>query len=237
MQQVLITGASSDIGIETCKKYLANGFQVLGHYNCGQDGFFELAEASPNMQTIKIDLSNPNAIEQAFTRNEDILKKTDVLINMAAFSQPKPFSEITATDIIGALNVNLIAALLLMRIVTPGMIKRSWGRIVNLGSIGVKFGGGSTSFCYALSKHSLEFMPADHKNWAAKNVFVNTLRVGVTDTKTHKNNPEKNMKTRVELIPAKRMAKPDEIADVVYWYGSDQNTFTTGQVVSVAGGE
>lgn len=237
MQQVLITGASSDIGIASCKKYLANGFQVVGHYYRGQDEFFELINGSPNIQAIQIDLSSSTGIEQAFTRSEELIQKTDVLVNMAAISQSKLFSEISAADIIETLNVNLVAALLFMRVVTPGMIQRKWGRIVNIGSIGVKFGGGAKSFCYALSKHSLEFMPSDHKIWAAANVFVNTLRVGVTDTKIHKNDPEKNMESRVELIPAKRMAMPDEIADVIYWYGSNQNTFTTGQVISVAGGE
>ena len=202
MKQVLITGASSDIGIETCKKYLAEGFQVVGHYNHGQDGFFDLVDASPNLQSLQIDLSNTKMFEQALIANKTLLEKTDILINMAAVSQAKLFQKITAADIIGAMNVNLIAALLLMRDTTPGMIKRKWGRIVNIGSIGVKFGGGATSFCYALSKHSLEFLPEDYKSWAANNVFVNTLRIGVTDTKFHDNNPEKNMERRIEMIPA-----------------------------------
>ena len=237
MKQVLITGASSDIGIETCKKYLAEGFQVVGHYNHGQDGFFDLVDASPNLQSLQIDLSNVKMFEQALIANKTLLEKTDILINMAAVSQAKLFQKITAADIIGAMNVNLIAALLLMRDTTPGMIKRKWGRIVNIGSIGVKFGGGATSFCYALSKHSLEFLPQDYKSWAANNVFVNTLRIGVTDTKFHHNNPAKNMERRIEMIPAKRMASPDEIADVIFWHGSNQNTFTTGQVISISGGE
>ena len=64
-----------------------------------------------------------------------------------------------------------------------------------------------------------------------------TLRVGVTDTKIHKNDPTKDMKRRVEMIPAGRMASPDEIANIIFWLGSDQNTFTTGQVISSSGGE
>jgi NAD(P)-dependent dehydrogenase (short-subunit alcohol dehydrogenase family) len=237
MRQVLITGASSDIGIATSKKYLENGFQVVGHYNRGQKSFFELVDTSQNMQAIQIDLSSPEATEETLAENEDFLQKTDILINMAAISQSKTFPNITAGDIIETLNVNLIAALLFIRMATPGMTKRKWGRIVNIGSIGVKFGGGSNSFCYSLSKHSLEFFPADYKKWAGDNIFVNTLRVGVTDTKFHKNNLEKNMARRVDMIPAKRMAKPDEIADIIYWYGSEKNTFTTGQVISVSGGE
>ena len=172
MRQVFITGASSDIGIETSKKYLENGFRVLGHYNRGQSRFFELVDTSENMDSIQIDFSNSVATEQTLELNEDLLRKTDVLINMAAISQPKPFFNITALDIMDTMNVNLITSILVMRSVIPGMIKRKWGRIVNIGSIGVKFGGGKSNFCYSLSKHSLEFFPADHKEWAAKNVFV-----------------------------------------------------------------
>ena len=49
MRQVLITGASSDIGVATCKKYLAEGFKVIGHYNKGQTSFFDLIDDSENM--------------------------------------------------------------------------------------------------------------------------------------------------------------------------------------------
>ena len=189
------------------------------------------------MKAIQIDLSNPMANEKKFAQYEDLIDKTDVLINMAAISPPKPFNNISAIDIVEVLNINLIAALLLIRTITPKMIQRQWGRIVNIGSIGVKFGGGSNNFCYSLSKHSLEFFPEDHKIWAAENVFINTLRVGVTDTRFHQRDPEKNMKLRVQKIPAKRMASPDEMANIIYWYGSDQNTFTTGQVITASGGE
>ena len=160
MRQVFITGASSDIGVATCRKYLENGFCVIGHYNNGQDSFFDLVDASPNMQSLQIDLSDSHSVERALTEHEGLFQKIDVLINMAATFRAMPFSEITATGIVETMNVNLIAALLFMRDLTPEMIKRKWGRIVNIGSIGVKFGGGSTSFCYALSKHSLEFLPA-----------------------------------------------------------------------------
>jgi NAD(P)-dependent dehydrogenase (short-subunit alcohol dehydrogenase family) len=117
------------------------------------------------------------------------------------------------------------------------MIDRGWGRIVNLGSIGVKYGGGNNTFCYSLSKHALEFFPKDHKVWAASNVLINTLRVGVTDTRMHKVDPDKDMNERVTMIPMGRMATPEEIADVVYWLGSKQNKIMTGQVVTAASGE
>jgi 3-oxoacyl-[acyl-carrier protein] reductase len=237
MRQVFITGASSDIGVATCKKYLSEGFSVIAHYNNGQDSFFDVVESSPDMQSLKIDLSGTNAVEKMLAKNKSLLRKMDVLVNMAAISRAKSFSEVTAEDISEAMSVNLIPALLLMQNVTPGMMERRWGRVVNISSIGVKFGGGSASFCYALSKHALEFLPADYKDWAANNTFVNTLRVGVTDTKFHANNPAKDMARRIEMIPAQRMATPEEIANIIFWLGSDQNTYTTGQVISASGGE
>ena len=57
------------------------------------------------------------------------------------------------------------------------MVKKKWGRIVNLGSIGVKFGGGMSNLPYSLSKFGLEFFPNNTKKWIKDNVFINTLRV------------------------------------------------------------
>ncbi|MZH03221.1 MAG: SDR family oxidoreductase [Nitrospinae bacterium] len=237
MRQVFVTGASSDIGIATCRKFLEEGYRVIGHFNLGQESFFDLVDSSPNISSLQIDLSKPGNIESLLLENENLVNETDVLINLAAISNPKSFSEITAEDIVEAMGVNFIPSLLFIRSITPGMIKRRWGRIVNAGSIGVKFGGGSKNYCYSLSKHALELFPADHKAWAANNVFINTLRIGVTDTKIHKNDPGKDMNKRVEMIPANRMASPEEMANIIYWLGSDQNAYITGQVISASGGE
>jgi len=88
-----------------------------------------------------------------------------------------------------------------------------------------------------LSKHAMEFMPAIHKNWAAHNVLINTLRLGVVETRFHKNNPEKDLSLRMSLIPAGRMANTEEVAAMVEWLCSSKNSFTTGQTISMAGGE
>ena len=103
-------------------------------------------------------------------------------------------SYITPDNLLRAFTINVIPSFLFARTLVPAMIERGWGRIVNLSSIGVKFGGGSKTFCYSLSKHALEFFPSDHKNWASKNVLINTLRVGVTDTRAHTIDPEKDKK-------------------------------------------
>jgi 3-oxoacyl-[acyl-carrier protein] reductase len=234
---VLITGASSDIGLALCQRYLDQGYSVVAHYSSGRPEFFQLVESNKNVLPLQIDFSNPDNLEHALSKNTDAIETCDVFINAAAVLTAQPFAKVTPQSILTSLTINLIPGIMIMQAVAPAMVKREWGRIVHLSSIGVKFGGGTASFDYALSKHAMEFLPADHKAWAAHNVFTNVLRIGVTDTRFHGNDPDKDMAKRISFIPARRMALPDEIAQSVHWFGSEENAFTSGQVVAIAGGE
>ena len=236
-RKVLITGASSDIGMAVCRLYLDSKCQVLGLYNKGQPGLIRLSEEYPELTLHQLDFESPENVERFIQQEKKDFLENEIFIHAAALVEPTPFFDITAENLLRAFTINTIPSFLFMRTLVPVMIDRGWGRIVNLSSIGVKFGGGSKTFCYSLSKHALEFFPNDHKKWAAKDVLINTLRVGVTNTRVHKIDPEKNMNQRVSMIPIGRMATPIEIANVVYWLGSDENTFTTGQVITAAGGE
>lgn len=237
MSQVLVTGASSDIGIEVCRRYLAEGFQIVGLYNTGQDTFFDLMESSENATSLKVNFTDSSALDAALDEHSALLSASDVLINAAARWEATPYEELSADKILTLLKINLLPGVILTATLGPKMAARGWGRIVHVSSIGVKFGGGSSSFAYALSKHALEFMPSAVKEWAARNVFVNVLRVGVTDTRMHRLDGDKNMADRVAKIPAKRMATPDEIARTIVWFGSNQNSYITGQTVAMSGGE
>ena len=124
-----------------------------------------------------------------------------------------------------------------MQAIGPAMVKRGFGRIVHGSSIGVKFGGGEQSFTYSLSKHAQEFIPKECREWAKNNVFVNVVRIGVTTTRIHSNMPHKDMATRAKFIPAGRLASPEEIAQTLFWLGSDINGFTANEIISAAGGE
>ena len=139
--------------------------------------------------------------------------------------------------LIETLKVNLFPSILFTKKLGPLMNKRKWGRVVNLGSIGVKFGGGRNNLPYSISKHALEFFPSETKQWVKNNVLVNTIRVGATNTKLHKKIPSKNLKKRSALIPMRRMAEPKEIAEYVYFIGSEENTYISNQVLSISGGE
>ena len=118
------------------------------------------------------------------------------------------------------------------------MLKYKYGRIINCSSIGVKYGGGTNSFNYSFSKHSSEFIPNVYKFWAKKNVLINNLRIGLTNTKIHKKNYKKKvLSKRINLVPMQRMASTEEIADFIIKIIDEKNSYMTGQTLSVSGGE
>ena len=116
------------------------------------------------------------------------------------------------------------------------MIKNKFGRIVNTSSVGIKFGGGKKTFAYSMSKYLNEFIPSDIRELSSKNIFYNTLRIGVTNTKIHKRVKNKSLKKRIRLIPAKKSASVDDISNYII-YLIRNNNFITNEIVSITGGE
>ena len=236
-KKVLILGASSDIGIEILKIYLRNNYFIIAHYSKGNQTFFDYVKKNKSkVKKTKFNfISNLNRIENFLKKKEHLT--SDVIINALGFVEQINYNRIKISDIEKSFKVNLYPGIYLTSRVGEEMVKKRWGRIVNLGSIGVKFGGGMSNLPYSLSKFGLEFFPNNTKKWIKDNVFINTLRVGATNTKLHKNLPSKNLKNRANLIPIKRMANPKEIAEFVYLIGSEKNTYISHQVISVSGGE
>ena len=231
---VLILGASSDIGLEIVNYYVDEEWRVVAHGNSSVKCLNDISEL---VTSFKLDMTDPKAVEAFIRENNSLFKDVSVIINCIGYIESKDYFNVNYKHMSKVFNINLFSPILFNSFLIPKMISHNWGRIVNLGSIGVKFGGGTNSFCYSMTKHSLEFMPSDHKKWATCNVLYNTVRVGVTDTKIHYKDKKKNMTDRISMIPIGRMASTQEIAKFVYWLGSNENTYITGQVLSISGGE
>lgn len=236
-KKLLILGGSSDIGIEIIKIYLKNNYFVLAQYNKGNRNFFSLVNKNSKcVKKIKFDFSSDNQKIENFFKKKDVLK-SDVFINALGAIFETNYENLKLKDFEKSIKINSYPSLYATKILGRKMAKKKWGRIVNLGSIGVKFGGGERNFPYSLSKFILEFFPSHSKKWVKQNVFVNTIRVGATNTKLHKKLPKKNLKKRAELIPIKRMANSEEIAKFIFFIGSNKNTYISHQVIPISGGE
>ena len=117
------------------------------------------------------------------------------------------------------------------------MVSKKFGRILHISSIGVKYGGGENTFNYSFSKHSLEFISSYIKKLSKFNILTNILRVGVVKTKLHKKIKNKNLNQRIKLIPIQRAAKISEISNMIYFLASENNSYISNEIISIAGGE
>ena len=234
---VFVTGASSDIGLAVCQRYLDAGHKVIAHYRTARPQLDALAAATDNIELYQCDFADTQGLEAVLKTDKAFFERTDILVNLAADLPTGSFEDVSADVMMSAFRINVLPGILLMQVMGPAMAARGWGRIVHASSIGVKFGGGSNSFAYSLSKHALEFIPRICREWAGAGVLTNVVRIGVTDTRIHQGIAGKSVAECEALIPMGRAATPDEIATTVYWLGSDDNTYITGQVIAASGGE
>ena len=235
-KKAVILGGSSVIGRELCARYLSSGYEVTAYHHSFEPRG-EVDARLDSVRWVRLDLADLEAVAQHLKTNETEISKSDVLVCLASNAQPTSLGPASPLELSSALAVGALSNFLFLGILGPKMAERGWGRIVLGSSIGVKFGGGLNSFAYSLAHHTSEFIPQAARRWAANGVLTNVVRIGVTDTPIHDAFGDRDFVARVAMIPAQRAAKPAEIADFLYWHGSDLNTFVTGQVVSISGGE
>ena len=158
-------------------------------------------------------------------------------VNLVGYIDNKSFLKTDLNSQIKSISINTLIPNLIKRSLISNMIKLKFGRILDVSSIGVKYGGSEFTYNYALSKHALEFIPSFFKNLTKENILTNILRVGVVDTKLLRKIKGKNITQRKKLIPIKRMATAKEISNSIYDLSSDKNTYISGEIITISGGE
>ena len=234
---VLITGANSGIGLASVKRLLKDDYFIFAHYHTTNNNLKKIK--SNSLYIIPGDFNESKNVKKVFNTCMEIKNRIDILINNAGtFSTASSIEDISEDSFNKVMDVNLKAPFILSQLVLHEMKKNKWGKIINISSIGVKYGGNPGSAVYTISKAAMEKMTICFaKEGAPFNILVNAIRVGVVDTKFHDLNPSKNMEKRAKLIPLKRCAKPEEIAETIAFIVSDKSSFTTGSIITVAGGE
>jgi short-subunit dehydrogenase len=229
-KKILILGGSSDIGLEVAKNFLNSKTYDLTLHHHSNSRIFKNLKLRCNF--IKSDLSNSN--------HSKILKKFDndydIIINLVGYISNQSFEKFNIREFYKTISANTLVPILIIRKSLNKMKKKNYGRIINTSSIGVKFGGGKTTYLYSLSKHMNEFIPAYLKKMSDRNILYNCLRIGVVNTKLHKKIKKKDLIKRVNLIPTKKMATAKEISDFIF-YLINKNNFINNEVINISGGE
>tara|TARA_B110000211_G_C13918424_1_gene481592 strand:- start:81 stop:770 length:690 start_codon:yes stop_codon:yes gene_type:complete len=229
MKKILILGGSSDIGTELLSKLLKIT-DVLLHIHHNKKNF--KIKKNNKIKFIKKDLSNLNDKNLIKYFDNDY----DIIINLVGYISNQSFLRFNLKEIQKTIMINSLIPFLIIKNSIKNMTRKNYGRIINTSSVGVKFGGGNSTFSYSLSKHINEFIPCELRKLCSKNILYNTLRIGVTNTKFHKKIKNKSLKERTKLIPIKRMATTQDIADYIV-YLIFNNNYVANEVINITGGE
>ena len=220
MTNYLITGANSDIGVACIKKIVDSGGSVIAvHRNLGS----KLTSISHNhpssVELYKLDFSDYKQVDNLLHLIEERKNEVDSFIALASLREEIPYENISRKNLMKHYEVNVVPTVFIVQQLGESMSQRKWGRILIGSSIGVKFGGGASSFCYSFTKHCSEFIPNIAKKWSEKNVLYNVIRIGVTNTSTMQKFGA-SLKQRTKLIPMQRSARPEEVAKQIHWLAS-----------------
>jgi 3-oxoacyl-[acyl-carrier protein] reductase len=238
---VLITGAAGGIGLATVHRFLTRGCKVFAA-DMSEEGLGELRRrfAEPVgrgvLVPVRLDVSSQSDIERALAVIRSEAADVGILINCAGIFQVTPFLQMNDQQFMAVLNVNLLGAFRVAQAVARDMAQRKRGRIINVGSIaGLKGAPGAAH--YAASKGALRALSATMAvELAAHNIQVNLVSPGYVDTPMMGESSDAMRALAMWRVPTKRLASPDDIAEVICMLAMLDTAYVTGTEVIVDGG-
>jgi len=229
-KKVFVTGASRGIGLGIAKAFRAEGAWVVGT----RTGKTQEADGICQ-EWFEADFSDIDQIRLC----ADFLRSSepDVLLNNAGINKNAPFVDIVPEEFRSIQQINVFAPFMLCQAAIPSMKRKGWGRIVNVSSIWGKISMAHRA-SYSASKFALDGMTvalaAEH---SADGIIANSIAPGFIDTDlTHRMLGEAGIQALVSKVPANRLGRVDEIARLVLWLASEENTFIAGQNIAIDGG-
>ena len=228
-RRVLITGGTRGIGYAIANAFLEQEAEV--HLTGTREG----GKGPHGSIYHSCDFSNSENLENLCDKIQRI--NVEVLINKAGINKTGAFAELSPEDFLRIQQVNLYSPFRLIQTVLPEMTSKRWGRIVNITSI-FSIVGKEFRAPYSASKFGMDGMTASLAAEVAESgVLVNSVAPGFIDTElTRKVLGEQGMQEMATKVPIRRMGKPEEVACLILWLASNENTFVSAQNIAIDGG-
>ena len=237
----LITGGSRGIGEKIAEKFATEGYNLVINYVSNIENVEELearikGNANIEILFVQADVTSFESCENMINKAIEKFGHIDVVVNNAGITKDGLLMRMKEEDFEKVINVNLKRTYNVTKNAIPHMMKQKYGRIVNISSV-VGVSGNAGQANYAASKAGIiGFTKSVAKELASRNILANCVAPGFIKTDMTDVLSEEVKENIHSQIPLKRMGTPEEVASLVYFLGSEESRYITGQVIHVDGG-
>jgi 3-oxoacyl-[acyl-carrier protein] reductase len=235
----LVTGASRGIGEAIARRLAAEGALVVGAARTApalDKVVAGIRAAGGNASALALDLADPGSIEAGVKSVLTEHGLVDVLVNNAGVTEDNLMVRMSKDSWDRVLATNLTGVFLLTQTVVKAMLKKRYGRIVNVTSV-VGLMGNAGQANYAASKAGLVGLTKSvARELGSRNITCNAVAPGFVATAMTDKMTEAARDVLTAQIPLGRLGTPDDVAAAVAWLASDEASYVTGAVVNVSGG-
>lgn len=232
---VVITGGARGMGASHVRRFMAEGAKVVFTDILEEDGELLANELGENVRFIKQDVTSAEDWAKVVAETETVFGPINILINNAGISMNKSLMEITEEEYRRIVDINQVSVFLGMKAVLPSMQKSHGGSIVNISSINGLVGG---AIGYTDTKFAVRGMTkAAALQLAPSGIRVNSVHPGVIETPMIAQADSKDaIQEFAKYIPNRRIARPEEVTNLVLYLASDESSYSTGSEFVVDGG-
>ena len=230
----IVTGGAQGFGLAITKRFIESGARVL---IWDKDTEYLNKVDLKNTQKIEVDISNFKSVENAFASSLKYENKIDILVNNAGIAGPNfktwdyPLKEWQKV-----IDIDLSGVFYCCKVVVPHFIKNNYGRIVNISSIAGKEGNPNAMPYSAAKAGVIALTKSLGKELAENNISVNCVTPAPAKTRIFDQITQEHIDYMLSKIPRNRFVLVEELASLVAWMSSEENSYTTGSTFDLSGG-
>jgi len=233
----IVTGGAQGFGYSIVKRFLESGAKVI-IWDVDKK-LIDLAIKESNSKNLEFQIVDVTNFDQVQKSLEEISskQKIDIFVNNAGIAGAnEKVWNYKNEEWLRVLNLDLNAVFYCCKVVVPHMIKNNYGRIVNIASIAGKEGNPNASAYSTAKAGVIALTKSLGKELADKNIAVNCVTPAAAKTRIFDQMTQEHIDYMLSKIPRNRFVKLEELASLVCWIASEENSYTTGAVFDLSGG-
>ena len=231
----IVTGGVQGFGLAVVERFLNSGANVVIWEN--DKKLLDEFQTISDVHKIQTDVSNAQSVEAAVNETIKKCERIDILVNNAGIAGPNHKTwEYPNDDWQKVIDIDLTGVFYCCKYVVPQMIKNNYGRIVNVASIAGKEGNPNAMPYSAAKAGVIAITKSLGKELADKNIAVNCITPAAAKTRIFDQISQEHIDYMLSKIPRNRFLKVEELASMVAWLVSEENSYTTSAIFDLSGG-